>query len=146
MFQILACLLTLFFSISSPVMRENVNFRHSTLAEDTSLTTVTRYVGPTEAQIAQDTGFIPNVNALGEPKIVYVTPEAPVGTASQAESLYQIGSQNPLGVTATPTHVIVGNANGIPFISGGNVEGGLGTELLTTERIPVFTVRPIGGP
>ena len=109
--------------------------------------TVTRYVGATEAQIAQETGFIPNVNRAGQPKIVFVTPEAPVASASQAESIYQIGRLNPMGASATPTHVIVGNPQGVNFVSGGNVAGGtqLGTELLTTERIPVISVRPIGG-
>lgn len=109
--------------------------------------TVTRYVGATEARIAQETGFIPNVDRFGQPKVVYVTPEAPVVSASQAESIYQIGRANPMGATAPPTHVIVGNPQGINFINGGNVAGStqLGTELLTTERIPVISVRPIGG-
>jgi len=109
--------------------------------------TVTRYVGATEARIAQETGFIPNVDRFGQSKVVYVTPEAPVTSASQAESIYQIGSQNPMGATGSPTHVIVGNSQGVSFINGGNVAGStqLGTELLTTGKIPVISVRPIGG-
>lgn len=109
--------------------------------------TVTRYVGATEARIAQETGFIPNVDRFGQPKVVYVTPEAPVASASQAEGIYQIGRMNPMGATAPPTHVIVGNPQGISFINGGNVAGStqLGTELMTGQRIPVISVRPIRG-
>ena len=106
---------------------------------------MTRYATEGEVNIAEESGFIPNVNPAGQPKVVYVTPEAPVDSASQAENLYQIGSQNPLGATATPTHVIVGDANGITFINGGNVDGGMGTELITENRIPVITITRIKG-
>jgi hypothetical protein len=104
-----------------------------------------RYVSSTEAQIAEDTGYIPNVDRFGNPKTVFVTPEEPVLSATDAESAYQIGAQNPLGPGATPTHVIIGNAEGITFDYGGNVEGGTGIELSTQQRIPVLNVQPIGG-
>jgi hypothetical protein len=107
--------------------------------------TVTRYVGPVEARIAQETGFIPNVDRFGNPKTVFVTPEAPLGSASQAESLYRIGAQNPFGPTSTPTHVIIGNPRGVPFDYGGIVEGSTGVEMTTRAQIPVIGVRPIGG-
>lgn len=107
--------------------------------------TVYRYVGPGEAQVAEETGFIPNTDQYGNPKSIYVTADEPVTSASDAESAYQIGAQNPSGPSATPTHVITGNAEGIPFDYGGNVEGGSGTELKTSQPIPVTSIRPIGG-
>jgi hypothetical protein len=54
-------------------------------------------------------------------------------------------TQNPMGPTATPTHVIIGNADGIMFDYGGNVLGGSGIELTTRQPIPVIRVQPIGG-
>jgi hypothetical protein len=107
--------------------------------------TVVRYAGPVEAQIAQETGFIPNVSAAGKPKFVFVTPDAPLSSASQAESTYKIGAQHPLGPFPTPTHVIIGNAKGVPFEYGGIVEGASGVEMTTRAKIPVIVVRPIGG-
>jgi hypothetical protein len=99
--------------------------------------TVTRYVGPIEAQIANETGYIPNVDQFGVPKDVYVTPEAPVATPGEAASAYQI---------QTPTHVIVGDASGISFNYGGNVAGGTGIEMTTTSQIPVISVTPFAAP
>lgn len=99
--------------------------------------TVTRYVGPIEAQIANETGYIPNVDQFGVPKDVYVTPEAPVATPGEASSTYQI---------QTPTHVIVGDASGISFNYGGNVAGGTGIEMTTTSQIPVISVTPFAAP
>ena len=59
--------------------------------------TLTRYVGPIEAQIAQDTGLIPNTYAGGALKSIFVTPEAPIASATQAETMYGIGALNPAG-------------------------------------------------
>src|SRR5262249_36252947 len=55
---------------------------------------IVRYTGPVEARIANETGFIPNVDRFGNPKNVFVTPEPPLNSASQAESTYKIGAQN----------------------------------------------------
>ena len=104
-----------------------------------------RYVGPIEARIAQETGFIPNVDRFGNPKTVFVAPEEALTSPEQAESIYRIGAQNPLGPTPTPTHVIIGNSEGVIFDYGGYVEGGSGIELTTQQQIPVISVRPIGG-
>jgi RHS repeat-associated protein len=110
----------------------------------TGIGTVVRYASAGEAEAAAETGFIPNTDQFGNPKSIFVTPEGPLSSASDAESAYQIGSQNPLGPSPTPTHVIIGDANGITFDYGGNVEGGTGIELTTTQPIPVISVTPIG--
>jgi hypothetical protein len=107
--------------------------------------TIVRYVGPIESQIAQDTGFIPNVDRFGNPKTVFVTPEDVLTSPEQVESAYQIGAQNPLGPTSPPTHIIIGNPDGVIFDYGGNVEGVTGIELTTQQQIPVISIRPIGG-
>ena len=119
----------------------------SKVATPAAKSTVTRYVGPTEAQIAQETGFIPNIDTFGQPKYVHVTPEAPITSASKAETIYQIGIKNPLNPGNTPTHVIIGDASATRFIGGGNVAGSpeFATELITTEKIPVISVNRIGG-
>lgn len=104
-----------------------------------------RYVGPVEARIAQETGIIPNVDRFGNPKTVFVTPEEALTSPEQAGSIYQIGTQNPLGRTTTPTHIITGNAKGVIFDYAGNVEGGAGIELTTQQQIPGISVQPIGG-
>jgi hypothetical protein len=110
----------------------------------TGIGTVARYASAGEAGVAAETGFIPNTDQFGNPKPVFVTPEEPVGSPSEAESIYQIGSQNPVAPSPSPTHVIIGDGNGIVFDYGGNVEGGTGIELTTTQRIPVISIQPIG--
>jgi len=111
-----------------------VNAVNSQTDSPGQVNTVTRYVGPNEAQAAQNTGFIPNVDAAGNPKDVYVTPEPPMANAGQAASTYQIN---------TPTHVITGDASNTTFNYGGNVENGTGIELRTTQQIPVISVTPL---
>jgi hypothetical protein len=106
---------------------------------------VVRYVGPVEARIAQESGFIPVVDRFGNPKTVFVSPEAPLSSVAAAEQVYQIGKLNPMGATSTPTHVIVGDGRAIMFDYGGNVLGCTGIEMTTTQSIPVIRVMPIGG-
>jgi hypothetical protein len=104
---------------------------------------VYRYVGSDEAAIAKEDGFIPNTDRRARPKPVCVTPDAPVESATAAEEMYQIGSKHPSGPQETPTHRITGDASKTTFVSGGNVEGASGTELITNEKIPVTTVEEL---
>jgi hypothetical protein len=104
---------------------------------------VYRYTTAGEAATA-DGSFIPNVNQLNQPKVVYVTSDPPLSSAAQAESTYQIGSQNPLGPMDTPTHIIAGDGTGISFNGPSSVAGGTGTEMTTTAQIPTISVNPIG--
>jgi hypothetical protein len=77
--------------------------------------------------------------------ISYHNPGTPPigGSASQAESRYMIGSQNPFGPTASPTHVIIGNPQGVQFNYGGIVNGSTGVEMTTRAKISVIRVEPI---
>lgn len=104
---------------------------------------VVRYVGPHEAKAAETKKCIPNVNKDGDPKFVYVTRDRPITTGKWAEKKYRIGKLNPVGPTDTPTHALLGNAAGVEFTSGGNVEGGSGTELITMEPIPLISITPL---
>ena len=108
--------------------------------------TVVRYVGPTEAAIAQRTGYIPNVDFFGNPKRVFVTPEQPLSSVTKAEGTYNIGARNPVSPTSSPTHVIIGRAAGARFDYGGFVEGAQGVEMTTRSAIPVIRVQPLYRP
>jgi hypothetical protein len=96
---------------------------------------VYRYTGTGEASAAQASGYIPGR---------YVTPDAPMSSVSQAESSLQIGAQNPWGATASPSYIMAGDASGIRFVSGGDVAGGTGAELITSQQIPLISINRIG--
>jgi hypothetical protein len=108
--------------------------------------TIVRYVGPTEAAIAQQTGYIPNVDVFGNPKRVFVTPERPLSSVARAEASYNIGARNPISPTLSPTHVIIGRAAGAQFDYGGIVENAQGVEMTTRSAIPVIRVQPLYRP
>jgi RHS repeat-associated protein len=55
--------------------------------------TVTRYMGPGEAQTATETGEIPNTNAQGEPRPTHVTTDPPLDSASEAAQKYELPSE-----------------------------------------------------
>jgi RHS repeat-associated protein len=80
--------------------------------------------------------YILNQKASGVSKDVFVTPEDPLSSISQAVDTYQLdGSQS---------YVIAGDASKTAFNYGGNVEGGSGIEMTTSEQIPVISVNRIG--
>ena len=72
-----------------------------------------------------------------------MTPDELMTDPSAIENAYQIGSQNPNGPTASPTHAILGDASQADFFYGGNVQGGSGTELTTYNQIPATIVMPL---
>jgi RHS repeat-associated protein len=80
--------------------------------------------------------YILNVDAEEASKDVYVTPDEPLSSISQAVNNYQLdGNQS---------YIIAGDSSGINFSYQGQVEGGSGTEWITSEQIPVISVNPIG--
>jgi RHS repeat-associated protein len=105
---------------------------------------VYRYVGENEAATAEATGNIPNTYADGTPKTVYVTSDSPLSSATDAESTYQIGAQNPNGATPTPQYIIAGDGSSVDLSGPTPVVGGSGTEMTTPQQIPVISVNPIG--
>jgi len=105
--------------------------------------TAFRYASEAEAGIAQRSGFVPNVTQAGTSKNVFYSPEKYSG-ASVAEDALRIGSKNPLGQTAPPTHRITVDALRANWSYGGNVEGSQGIELITTEELPVLRIDPLG--
>jgi RHS repeat-associated protein len=106
--------------------------------------TVTRYVGAGEANTAAKTGYIPNTDQEGNPKQVFVTPEAPLTNGSEAETAYQIGTQNPLNPSSSPTYVITGDTTGVTFNYSGYIGDTDHIQMRTTDRIPVITIQPLG--
>jgi len=109
---------------------------------------VYRYVPANEAAAAEG-GYIPNtypsVNGVpGAPKTVYVTSDPPLTSATDAESTYQIGAQNPNGPQSTPQYIIAGDGSGVSFNGSSQVAGGSGTEMTTSQQIPVISINTIG--
>ena len=48
-------------------------------------------------------------------QVIFVTPEAPLATATQAELRSELVPKYPTGPTATPTHVVTGSPEGVQF-------------------------------
>jgi RHS repeat-associated protein len=87
-------------------------------------------------EIANTGDFIPNTFANSAPKPVYVTPDAPLSSTSQAVGNYQLdGSQS---------YIVAGDASGIDFYGQGQVPGGSGIQWLTDQQIPVISINRIG--
>jgi hypothetical protein len=101
-----------------------------------------RYAGEGEANVAQQTGFVPNTNLRGEPKFVFLSPNR-YESAGEAESALQVGQFNPMGATAPPTHVIEVDLSSVRLLYGGNVEGGTGIEVVTEGAPRVRGVREL---
>ena len=88
----------------------------------------TRYVGPGEAEVIEQTGQVPNTDIAGKQKNVFYTHDAPIDSASGAQDAYQL--------PVRPTHrVEVDTTNANP-VYGGNVDGGNGSELITNNTLP----------
>ena len=108
---------------------------------------VYRYASQGEVTAMNDANggtAILNTGADSNPKTVYVTSDAPMSSASQAEGSLQIGSQNPNGATSSPQYIIAGDGSGISFTGPSPVVGGTGTEMTTTAQIPVISLNSIG--
>jgi RHS repeat-associated protein len=95
-----------------------------------------RYVGPEEAAKAAKTGYAPNVDRYSKPKSVFYTPEEPLASASQAQNVYNLKD--------LPTHRMGLDTSKTTNIYGGNVAGGTGVEMITSEKIPVVDIQELG--
>ncbi|HEX3046054.1 MAG TPA: RHS repeat-associated core domain-containing protein, partial [Bacillota bacterium] len=102
-----------------------------------------RYVSGGEAKFIMDNGYIPNTDAKGNLKNIFVSPEY-YGTASEAEQGLRIGSQNPYGATESPQYRVEFNMNAIRYNYAGNVEGGTGIEMTTSQNIPIDGIYLLG--
>jgi len=98
-----------------------------------------RYVGEVEAEIIKRTGRIPNVNAKGEPKSVFTTTDY-YETVTEAEQGLKIGRQHPQGPFEPPTHRVTYYRNSVRYRYAGNVEGGIGIEMVTDQSIRALRV------
>ena len=105
--------------------------------------TAFRYVPEGEATAAGSAGSVPNVDVLGQPRYVFYTTEE-YTSSSAAQDALQIGTRNPNGATAPPTYRITVDASQAQWVSGGNVAGGSGSELITTQPLPVIRIDPLG--
>ncbi len=92
-----------------------------------------RYVGSVEAEVAGSTGYVPNVTMQNIPKNVFYSPTE-YATASEAQQALVIGK---------PTNVITVDASNATWNYAGNVANGTGTEMVTTQQLPVISVEPI---
>ncbi len=103
---------------------------------------VFRYVTEGEAEIAERTGRVPNVDRLGNPKNVFYSTDR-YNSAAEAERALQVGRYNP-GATASPTHVIMASSRAANWSYGGNVEGGTGVEMATENSLDVLGIWRLG--
>ena len=107
------------------------------------MNTAYRYVSEGEATVASQSGRVPNVTRTGSSRYVHYSGENFTGAVA-AEDALQIGARNPYGVTPSPTHRITVDATGAEWVSGGNVAGGTGSELITGKELPVLQIDPLG--
>ena len=95
--------------------------------------TVTRYMGSGEAGVAMKTGEIPNTNAAGEFRPTHVTTDPPVGSASEAQTRYELPS--------SPTHRATVPANRVKDLQttpdGRARTSGGGSQAATHNPVPV---------
>jgi hypothetical protein len=98
-----------------------------------------RYISPQEVAVVQASIplRLPNFNASGQPKNVYLTWNY-YTSVNQAEVALQIGKKNPLKATSSPSDRAHLNLSGVSYTNLGIVSGGTGTELITTGR-PLVT-------
>jgi hypothetical protein len=112
------------------------DFLNTPVGIDNNEPTGYRYVGPEEAAKIAETGRVPNVSKSGISKSVFYTPEKPLFSASQAQNVYNLNG--------VPTHRIGLNTAKTTNIYGGNVDGGVGIELVTQEEIPAVDIQELG--
>ena len=109
---------------------------HPGYANDGPATKAYRYVGPREAALAEKNDFVPNVTRGGRPKPVFLTPDSPITSASQAKTTYNLET--------TPTHRITVDITKTKLTYGGNVQNGsVAVEVTTNETVPVLRVDPL---
>ena len=95
-----------------------------------------RYVGLKEATFAEKYDFVPNWTESGESKPVFLTPDSPLTSASQARSTYNLET--------TPTHRITVDITSTKLTYGGNVQvNSTAIEITTQETVPVSRVDPL---
>ena len=109
-----------------PVVGEVAEATDLAVIEAEQAATGYRYVGSSEAELAQN-GVIPNVDQFGQPRNIFYTTDESLNSGNQAQTAYNLSS--------TPTYRLEFNTNDITNLYGGNVEGGTGTELVTTQTI-----------
>jgi len=95
--------------------------------------TVTRYMGSGEAATVLRTGEIPNTNAAGEFRPTHVTTDAPLNSAAQAQTTYELPSAPTHRATVPASRVndLQGTPDGRATTSGG------GSQAATHKPIPV---------
>lgn len=102
-----------------------------------------RYVGEGEAaKIKNDGGIVPNTTRQGNPKDVSMTYEK-FDTVEAAEGALKIGSQDPRGPQASPTHCVTVDMKGAKLSYGGTGDTGGAVEIRTPEARPALTVEEL---
>jgi len=95
--------------------------------------TVTRYMGPGEAEVVKKSGSVPNVNQDGDFRPTHVTTDAPLDSSSAAKKAYELQE--------SPTHRVtvpadrVGNLSVAP--DGRLTTSGGGSQAVTSKPIKV---------
>jgi RHS repeat-associated protein len=116
-----------------PIGLEGLAAAGSSAAAASESGTVTRYMGPGEAQTATETGNIPNTNAQGEPRPTHVTTDPPLDSASEAAQKYELPTE--------PTHRATVPADRVPDLGpapdGRPTTSGGGSQSATPSPIPV---------
>jgi RHS repeat-associated protein len=108
-------------------------------AEGLNSAPVYRYVSEGEARAAQNLGWVPNTDLLGQPRSVFYSPDY-INSTSGAEQALQIGQLNPGGATESPAFRITASPQGAQWTYGGNVQGGTGVEMLTEQALKVLQI------
>lgn len=101
-------------------------------------------MGKAEAETIENTGRVPNVDRLGNPKKVSMTTEE-IRSAAQAEERLRVGRLDPRGPQPSPTHGVEIDLEGVPLNYAGNSATGGAIELRTTvspKATRVFKLEP----
>ncbi|MCL4486772.1 MAG: hypothetical protein M1570_01410 [Chloroflexi bacterium] len=93
-----------------------------------------RYVGPREAEEIGQTGVIPSVDARGNPKYVFASPNYYENAAD---------AQKALQLEKAPTHRVTFQFDVARYNYAGNVENGTGIEMTTSQPIPALRIDPL---
>lgn len=96
-----------------------------------------RYMSETEAQIARKTGSIPNTNAAGAPKNIYITDRL-YTTAGRAKTHLQLPEKPVYGVEIDPKNVTgLSKVTRVEPTANPKWGAGGGTEATTPNSIPI---------
>lgn len=103
-----------------------------------------RYASKWEVDVikAATPWHVPNVNLVGEPKLVYFSWDR-YDTVWDAEHNLRMGSLHPEGCYASPTDRLDLDLTSVQYNDLGIVPGGYGTEAITSESPPVTAITPL---